>query len=63
MIDRKTFTTTIDTEVQRKFKGKCAANGILMNEVLETFMKMYIEEKFKVVLELDSSKTIVENKK
>lgn len=60
MTERKTFTTTIDKSLQNQFKAKCAENGIKMNDLLETFMKMYVAEKFELVLKLDSEKTIVE---
>lgn len=61
--NRKTFTTTIDKSLQNSFKAKCAENGIKMNELLETFMKMYVDEKFELVLKLNSEeKTIVEIK-
>lgn len=60
--ERKTFTTTIDKSLQNKFKAKCAENGIKMNDLLEVFMQMYVDEKFKLVLKLNEEKTIVEMK-
>lgn len=60
--ERKTFTTTIDKSLQNKFKAKCAENGIKMNDLLEVFMQMYVNEKFELVLKLNEEKTIVEKK-
>lgn len=58
-MDRKPFTTTIDSEIQNQFKSKCAINSIKMNDLLETFMKMYVDDKFELVLRLNETKTIV----
>ena len=58
-MDRKPFTTTIDSEIQNQFKSKCAINGIKMNDLLETFMKMYVDDKFELVLRLNETKPIV----
>lgn len=60
MTERKTFTTTIDKSLQNKFKAKCAENGIKMNDLLEIFMKMYVDGKFEMVLTLNDENTIVE---
>lgn len=60
MPERKTFTTTIDKSLQNKFKAKCAENGIKMNDLLETFMKMYVDNKFEMVLTLNNENSIVE---
>ena len=60
--ERKTFTTTIDKPLQNKFKAKCAENVIKMNDLLETFMQMYVDGKFELVLRLNEEKTIVERK-
>ena len=60
--ERKTFTTTIEKSLQNQFKAKCAENGIKMNDLLETFMKMYVDGKFEMVLRLNDEKTIVEKK-
>ena len=43
---RNTFTTTIEIEVQKQFKAKCKENNTKMNDVLETFMKEYIDGKY-----------------
>lgn len=43
---RKTFTTTIDDDIQKDFKAACAKNGVKMNDVLEAFMKGYKEGDF-----------------
>lgn len=60
--ERKTFTTTISKSLQNQFKAKCAESGIKMNDLLETFMKMYVDGKFEMVLRLNDEKTIVEKK-
>ena len=59
--NRKPFTTTIDEQVQNKFKSKCTEQGIKMNDVLEVFMKMYTDGKFEMVLRLNENKIV--NKK
>lgn len=43
---RNTFTTTIEEEVQKEFKAKCKENSVKMNDVLEAFMKEYINGKY-----------------
>jgi hypothetical protein len=48
--------------LQNRFKAKCAENGIKMNDLLEIFMQMYVEEKFELVLRLNQEKTIVVKK-
>jgi hypothetical protein len=55
---RRTYTTTIDLDLQKQFKAKCTEKNIRMNDLLETFMKMFIQENF----EFDNSKTIVSKK-
>jgi len=51
---RKPFTTTIEEELQNKFKAACASDGQQMNNVLEVFMKAYSEGKFKMELQYES---------
>lgn len=43
---RKTFTTTIEMDIQERFKKVCKDNNTKMNDVLEAFMKEYISGKF-----------------
>jgi hypothetical protein len=57
-IKRKNFTTTIDLDLQRKFKAKCAEKGIKMNDLLEAIMKMLIQEK----LDFTNSEVIISKK-
>lgn len=38
-MDRKPFTTTIDSEIQNQFKSKCAINGIKMNDMAKLATK------------------------
>lgn len=47
---RKAFNTTIDENIQNEFKAVCAKKGLQMNEVLELFMKGFINGEFKVVM-------------
>lgn len=62
-MDRKTFTTTIDKNLQNDFKAACAKSGIKMNDLLETFMKMYVDGKFELVLKLNETEKIIVEKK
>lgn len=55
---RKTFTTTIDETIQKDFKAKCKENGDKMNDVLEAFMKEYINDKFKLAVEYKLEKNL-----
>ena len=55
---RRTYTTTIDLDLQKQFKAKCTEQNIRMNDLLETFMEMFIQEKF----EFDNSRTITSKK-
>ncbi|HAT4331380.1 hypothetical protein [Clostridium perfringens] len=45
---RKSFTTTIDEEIQNKFREKCKYNEEKMNDVLEAFMNEYIADKYRL---------------
>lgn len=49
---RKPFTTTIDEEVQKKFKASCTEKDEKMNDVLETFMQSYIDGDFVIEKEV-----------
>lgn len=40
---RKPFTTTIDEDLQAEFKEACKEKGDKMNNVIEAFMKSYID--------------------
>lgn len=48
---RKTFTTTIEETIQKDFKIACVQNEVKMNDVLEAFMKSYINGEFTLELE------------
>jgi hypothetical protein len=50
ILARKAFTTTIEEELQRKFKEACDKNGAKMNNVIEAFMKSYIDGEFQIEL-------------
>lgn len=49
---RKQFTTTIDEEIQKDFKETCTNRGEKMNDVLEAFMKSYINGEFEIEREV-----------
>lgn len=53
---RKPFTTTIDDDIQKKFKEKCSENSDKMNDVLEAFMKAYINNEFELEVEFTLKK-------
>lgn len=43
---RKTFTTTIEEDLQKGFKETCVKKGEKMNDVIEAFMQGYIDGEF-----------------
>ena len=45
-MSRKSFTTTIEENIQKDFKEKCLKNNDKMNDVLETFMQSYVNGEF-----------------
>lgn len=49
---RKTFTTTIDEDIQKQFKIACTENDVKMNDILEAFMKSYINGEFQIETEI-----------
>jgi hypothetical protein len=55
-VGRKPFTTTIDDIIQKDFKGKCNSNKDKMNDVLEAFMKKYINNEFELKVEFTLKK-------
>lgn len=46
---RKTFTTTLDEQLTKEFKAKCKGDGVTMNEMIEMFMKNYLDNKVIVI--------------
>ena len=52
---RKTFTTTINERIIAEFKNACSEKDLKMNEVLEAFMKGFIEGKFSTEKEVTVS--------
>jgi hypothetical protein len=42
-IKKPSFTTTIDKELQEKFKSKCALESLKMNEVIEACMRRFVD--------------------
>lgn len=57
---KKSFTTTIDENLQDKFKKACKENNDKMNVVLEAFMEGYVSGELSVEKEVKYS---VKNKK
>lgn len=47
---RKTFTTTIDEEIQNSFKYSCKMNNVKMNDILEVLMNAYSKKEIKIEL-------------
>ncbi len=45
---RKTFTTSIDTDISDRFKCTCEEYGLKMNVVLEAFMNQFADHQFKL---------------
>lgn len=45
---RKPFTTTIDENMQQEFRQTCNERQEKMNDVLEAFMKSYIDGEFTI---------------
>ncbi|KFM93084.1 hypothetical protein [Paenibacillus macerans] len=43
---RKTFTTSIEEQIQKAFKQACKDNEEKMNDVLEAFMQGYVNGDF-----------------
>lgn len=43
---RKSFTTTVDEDLQKAFKKACIEKDEKMNDVLEAFMHSYINGEF-----------------
>lgn len=50
---RKTFSTTIDEELMQKFREKCKADGVTMNEMFEMFIMKYLDNKVLVVKKIN----------
>jgi len=49
---RKTFTTTIEIDLQKAFKNSCTDKGEKMNDVIEAFMQSYIDGEFTIEREV-----------
>lgn len=57
---RKTFTTTIEEDLQKKFKETCVGKGEKMNDVIEAFMQGYIKGDY--ILEKEVKYTLKKSK-
>lgn len=53
---KRAINTSIDNEVQDKFRAMCEENNLKMNLVLEQLMIAYIEGKISFKLEMEISK-------
>lgn len=62
-ISRKQFTTTIEEYIQDEFRKACSERGHKMNDVLETFMKAYIDDDISLKVEKTVKLTLVRNGK
>ncbi|MGL6058250.1 MAG: hypothetical protein ACRC17_08025 [Culicoidibacterales bacterium] len=51
---KKAFTTSMDTEITKKFKIKCLENDKKMNEILEALMIAYVAD----LIEINEEKGI-----
>lgn len=54
-MSKKQFTTTIDEDIQNKFKEKCLEDCHRMNDVLEAFMNSYVQDELIVEKEIKFS--------
>ena len=50
VMDRKPFTTSIDTNISGNFKAACEKRGVKMNVVLEAFMTQFANNEYAVVI-------------
>lgn len=51
-MERKTFATSIDGELQDAFKAECKKQGYKMNEALEILMKGFINGNIQIGKEI-----------
>lgn len=54
-VARRSFTTTIDEDLQKAFKISCTEKNDKMNDVLEAFMQSYINDEFGLEREIKFS--------
>lgn len=57
---RKSFTSTIDGDIQKSFKEKCNQIGLPQNVVLEAFMKAFSNGELE--LKMKKSKIFIDEK-
>lgn len=57
---RKTFTSTIDEDVQKAFREKCNQSGLPQNVVIETFMKAF--SRGELELKMKKNKLFIDEK-
>lgn len=58
---RKTFATSIDSDISDKFKDTCETYGLKMNVVLESFMQQFSDQEFKVEIGKSGIKLKIED--
>lgn len=59
---KRTYTTSIDTDVSVNFKTACEERGIKMNVVLEAFMKQFSDNEFAVKITKNGIRLEIEEK-
>lgn len=57
---RKSFTSTIDEDIQKSFKEKCSKTGLPQNIILETFMKEFSSGE--IELKMKKNKLFIDEK-
>lgn len=62
-MQRKTFITSIDTDISGNFKVACEERGMKMNVVLEAFMKQFSENNFEIRITKAGIRLEIEEKK
>lgn len=58
---RKTFATSIDTDISDSFKNTCEDYNVKMNVVLEAFMKQFSDQEFKLEIGKSGIKLKIED--
>lgn len=61
-MSKKSYTTSIDTDISGNFKAACEERGIKMNVVLEAFMKQFTNNEFAVKISKNGIRLEIEEK-
>lgn len=59
---RKSYTTSIDTDVSDGFKNACEERGVKMNVVLEAFMNQFANDEFVIEVTKTGMKLKIDEK-